>query len=643
MKKLYTILFLMAFGIAPIANAQTVVYLEDFEGAGGASTDLFDYTDATQLNGVNSWVATTSHVTSTDGGANWYLDFSSNNFIIIHKTFELIGGRTYEFDASYIRETTTTGAMKLQIWNGDGSGSPIVQSAGNTSNTWAESPTVEFTPSVTANYQFRVAKTWGTCTFKIDNYKVTLLPEVDTDNDGVSDSLDNCPSIANAGQEDIDGDGVGNVCDDDRVYNGAADTSFNNSSNWVSGNTADVDFSTIIEDTPTTTNVDGDFSQKNIITSTTRISDFTFEDADDNNTLTIDINDAASNIGNTISVLGINHQTVAATTLKIDSDVVVDNTASFDGGAGQYDDWTVFKIDGATGNILEFGENSTLSFNGDGGTGILGVGEFVFNGTITGTETFGIGADTKATFGATSNNGALTGSITLYDGADVTVNTANGNKFSTFKIQANGAGTLTVNTANVLENYFQMQNDFNLELNASQNDIGSIRFKNEGSGQTFNLKMGSGVVAKFQSYTEKWAGNTVNIENFVDGNVFFGTNNTGFAQTDIDRITIEGSAPTVGDPLVLDTNGSLWYTSTLSVKDHTAFEFAVYPNPVKDVLTINTQEPLQKIEVADLLGRTVFKQNNVSKSVDVSSLNKGVYILKLTSEKGISTKKIIKE
>jgi len=35
----------------------------------------------------------------------------------------------------------------------------------------------------------------------------------DSDGDGVSDSIDNCPNNANAGQADSDGDGLGNVCD----------------------------------------------------------------------------------------------------------------------------------------------------------------------------------------------------------------------------------------------------------------------------------------------------------------------------------------------------------------------------------------------------------------------------------------------
>lgn len=37
--------------------------------------------------------------------------------------------------------------------------------------------------------------------------------KIDTDGDGVFDSSDNCPSVANPDQADNDGDGIGNVCD----------------------------------------------------------------------------------------------------------------------------------------------------------------------------------------------------------------------------------------------------------------------------------------------------------------------------------------------------------------------------------------------------------------------------------------------
>jgi len=45
----------------------------------------------------------------------------------------------------------------------------------------------------------------------------------DQDNDGWDDSEDNCIEDPNAGQEDSDGDGYGNICDGDLNNNGFVD------------------------------------------------------------------------------------------------------------------------------------------------------------------------------------------------------------------------------------------------------------------------------------------------------------------------------------------------------------------------------------------------------------------------------------
>ena len=41
-----------------------------------------------------------------------------------------------------------------------------------------------------------------------------VVLEADSDNDGVGNSEDNCPDVFNPGQEDFDGDGAGDACDD---------------------------------------------------------------------------------------------------------------------------------------------------------------------------------------------------------------------------------------------------------------------------------------------------------------------------------------------------------------------------------------------------------------------------------------------
>ena len=74
-------------------------------------------------------------------------------------------------------------------------------------------------------------------------------------------------------------------------------------------------------------------------------------------------------------------------------------------------------------------------------------------------------------------------------------------------------------------------------------------------------------------------------------------------------------------------------------------ELVVWPNPAKDVLNIETDSPMERIEVFNQLGARVFsRQYSVGSSfemIDVSRLKPGLYFLMVKTEKGVETRKVI--
>ncbi|QTV04643.1 T9SS type A sorting domain-containing protein [Faecalibacter bovis] len=125
------------------------------------------------------------------------------------------------------------------------------------------------------------------------------------------------------------------------------------------------------------------------------------------------------------------------------------------------------------------------------------------------------------------------------------------------------------------------------------------------------------------------------IKYYFNNQLVYTTDN--FTQTEIKGITM----------LHNNYGGSAYYDNFkindhLSTNDIVANQLLITPNPVKDQLNINFNGEVSSIEIMDLLGRSVAKQENTT--IDLKHLTKGNYIAKITLKDGkVITRKFIKK
>lgn len=84
--------------------------------------------------------------------------------------------------------------------------------------------------------------------------------------------------------------------------------------------------------------------------------------------------------------------------------------------------------------------------------------------------------------------------------------------------------------------------------------------------------------------------------------------------------------------------------STLSINELTNNPISLYPNPAKDIINIDLPNSYINFtsEIFSITGQLVLKSKNESQ-LDISKLNSGMYILRISTENGLFTKRLIKE
>ncbi len=211
--------------------------------------------------------------------------------------------------------------------------------------------------------------------------------------------------------------------------------------------------------------------------------------------------------------------------------------------------------------------------------------------------------------------------ITLYNGA-------NGNSYA-------GRGLTTP-----LPNPYQLSGIIDNEGSGFGAVSFSIRDIQNGAPDGIALSMMGSTDVQFLSYEGSFAANDGAAGTLLSVDI-------GVSETD---------ATPVGYSLEYDEAAMSWVVSTndspgelqavvLSNEENAIGEFNLYPNPVtSDILMITSaKNNAKQVTIFDMLGKQVLSKTLVDKTLDVSSLQPGVYIIKITEDKKTATRKLVVE
>lgn len=108
----------------------------------------------------------------------------------------------------------------------------------------------------------------------------------------------------------------------------------------------------------------------------------------------------------------------------------------------------------------------------------------------------------------------------------------------------------------------------------------------------------------------------------------------------LDYPAFTGRDLTPGVPVEQNPTGC----NILSVTDHELLDVSttLYPNPVKNLLTIDSKNTIEKIEVYNIQGQKVKSVINRN-TLDLSTVTSGIYLVKVFSNNNLITRKIIKQ
>ncbi len=136
----------------------------------------------------------------------------------------------------------------------------------------------------------------------------------------------------------------------------------------------------------------------------------------------------------------------------------------------------------------------------------------------------------------------------------------------------------------------------------------------------------------------------------LDGFGSFGTKNIISNEVDFARDVYAADLDNDGDMDVLSASQNddkiAWYENKtiIGIEENLLNSIKIYPNPTKGLIYISSKrEPILGATVFDILGKKVLQLNGNIQQVDISTLQSGMYFLRITADDRNFVVKIIKE
>lgn len=193
----------------------------------------------------------------------------------------------------------------------------------------------------------------------------------------------------------------------------------------------------------------------------------------------------------------------------------------------------------------------------------------------------------------------------------------------------------------------------------------TIHFQNTGTADAINvfiidtlesnlLPETFHIIGSSHTMTPEWLSSNVIRFNF--NNIYLPDSNTnepashGFVEFEIamEQGLAEGTEIKNRADIYFDFNpavttgyalNTIEFTSGITENENS--EFTLYPNPTSGICNIQISEKIERVEFVDLNGRVLI--TTTSNTADLSDLPTGIYFVKVYTENGVTTKKIVKK